>query len=139
MIDQEYEPLQCSLGIEEDKNKKEFHFNIIFFAPDVEKTRKHFPFVIEKFNYYKSKTSFKTDAEANMYGMLLNGAMRIYVSEYNDLRGAVEMLNVAMIRSECPEEFKKEIEEYHNQYQEELEGELEVAEENIITKKEELN
>mgnify|MGYP001566574978 CR=1 FL=1 len=138
MINKNSPQFQCSMGVEKIKRNNKFRFNLIFFVPEIPKD-KLYPFITEEFNYFMSKAVFLSDEEANLYGTLFSAAIQICVTDFQDVAGATEMLSTAMDRGTCPEDYKEEIEEHYYSYQDELEGEMEVAEQNIDIKKEDLN
>lgn len=116
-------PMQCSMGVETSKNKKVFHFNLIFYFPDKEDVTKEYPFIVDRFNYYRSKAQFSNEDEAALFGTLLSDAIRICVVEQHDPQTAFEMLTVAMDKDTCPQEFKDEIEEFYNAHKQDMEDE----------------
>jgi len=128
------------MGVESNDKGTQFHFNLIFYFPDLSELTENYTFITENFNYFKSKAVFTSDTEASLYGTLLSDALRVCLTEYQDGETASDMLTAAMNRGPCPKEFKEEIEEFYQTHKDEMDGELQVAEENEPkVKKEELN
>lgn len=101
--------MQCSMGTE--KENEHHYFNIVFYFANPEKD---LPNGVENFNYYRSKSKFSTDEEADFYGSIVCDATRTLITEFESYEEAYNLLARTTNKLPCPEDLKKEIVEIYN-------------------------
>jgi len=112
MID-ETVPMQCSMGIVQLKSGK-WKFNVIFFFPNTpDGTFTEEVTLADRFNYFESKTSFKSDIESSLYGNLICEGLHHAMVDLRDHEYAFSMIEAVMDKLECPDIAKKEIEKFY--------------------------
>lgn len=112
----ESEKMQCSLGCKQTSNGR-WKFNITLFFPSTtggtfDPARP----LIDRINYFVSRSDFGTETEASFFGGLVSDALHLSMVEYDSVDCTFAVLQLGTEKVPCPVDVETEIEEHYKNF-----------------------